>query len=280
VCAGADRARIDNVKAARDQIARALEINPNAHFGRERYQLKAIEWIIDPPNGDGSEFLPNLLGWPVKDEYKTQVDPNAADLAVRGLLGLIVLGNAWESVDVFYALNIALQHDTLGFPRGAEAGRNVLAYYAWRRAYELIDAGSGSMLPGQPRGEPLKARLAGPPLVMQNKWFDETITELRTEADSWQSARSAFMIERMKEGHHPDTDLDFWRGYTERPALRLVTWRSLPPEVTVEPRAHWRPTRRAMILMGGVVWTALLLIIAVRDRRRKAGDARMVGISR
>src|SRR6478609_1222523 len=43
---GADRARIDEVKAARDEIARALAINPNAHFGREKYQLKALEWII------------------------------------------------------------------------------------------------------------------------------------------------------------------------------------------------------------------------------------------
>ena len=51
---GADRAKIDEVKAARDEIARAIEINPNAHFGREKYQLRALEWIIDPPKVGGS----------------------------------------------------------------------------------------------------------------------------------------------------------------------------------------------------------------------------------
>src|SRR3954454_11146416 len=46
---GGDRTKIDEVKAARDQIAKAMEINPNAHFGREKYQLRALEWIVDPP---------------------------------------------------------------------------------------------------------------------------------------------------------------------------------------------------------------------------------------
>ena len=50
---GADRAKIDEVKAARDEIAKALEINPNAHFGREKYQLRALDWIIDPPKVEG-----------------------------------------------------------------------------------------------------------------------------------------------------------------------------------------------------------------------------------
>ena len=37
--AGGDRTKIDEVKAARDEIAKAIEINPNVHFGRETYQL-------------------------------------------------------------------------------------------------------------------------------------------------------------------------------------------------------------------------------------------------
>ena len=46
---GADRKKIGEMKAARDNIKRAIQINPDAHFGREKYQLMAMEWIINPP---------------------------------------------------------------------------------------------------------------------------------------------------------------------------------------------------------------------------------------
>src|SRR4051812_24611669 len=143
---GSDRAKLDEVKAARDEIARALEINPNAHFGREKYQLQAINWIVDPPKAAGLEDLPNLLGWDI-GTLQEQPDPQQVDDAVRGLAGLIVLGNAWESVDVFHSLNAALQKDTLGFARDRDGGRNTLAYFAWLRCRELIEAGKNSMLP-------------------------------------------------------------------------------------------------------------------------------------
>ena len=140
---GADRAKIDEVVAARDEIAEALQINPDAHHGRERYQLRALEWIIDPPEVIESAELPNLLGWSFGDIYGSETDPEDAHDAVRGLAGLIVLGDAWESVDVFHALNVALQRDSVRYDRGREGGRNTLAYFAWLRCRELIDVGQG-----------------------------------------------------------------------------------------------------------------------------------------
>ena len=266
---GADRARIGEVKAARDEIARALEINPNAHFGREKYQLRALEWIVDPPKVEaGWRDLPNLLGWSFDDIYGQQTDPKEADDAVRGLAGLVVLGNAWESVDVFHALNIALQRDSLGYERGREGGRNTLAYLAWLRCRELIDAGKGSMLPDAPKGEALKAILPKPGFVMAEKLLDPAYVRLRAEADAWQAARTAFMTERLKAGRHPDTDPHFWDGYTERPAPGL-------PAMSV-PNAYnaWRRMRMRMtvaVVLGvptfAVVW---LVGRSVRARRRKA----------
>jgi len=44
--AGAEADRIDELNEARDHIARAIEINPDAHFGREKYQLLAMDWLI------------------------------------------------------------------------------------------------------------------------------------------------------------------------------------------------------------------------------------------
>jgi hypothetical protein len=60
---GADRARIDEVESACDEIAKALEINPDAHYGREKYQLQAMKWIVEPPRTDNSQALPNFLDW-------------------------------------------------------------------------------------------------------------------------------------------------------------------------------------------------------------------------
>jgi hypothetical protein len=269
---GADRTRIGEVKAARDQIARALEINPNAHFGRETYQLRALEWIVDPPKAEGSQYLPNLLGWSCDDIYGQRTDPRDADDAVRGLAGLIVLGNAWESVDVFHALNVALQRDSMGYERGREGGRNTLAYLAWLRCRELIDAGKRSMLPDAPRGERLKSLLPRPDFVRADLLLDSAFLKLRAEANAWHVARTAFMNTRLNEGRHPDTDPSFWDGYTERPAPGLPT-QSVPDAYNA-----WEASRQRMallvvigvpVLAAGLI-AGLLAIRSANVRRQSA----------
>jgi hypothetical protein len=187
---------------------------------------------------------------------------------VRGLAGLIVLGNAWESVDVFHALGVALQADSLGFEKNREGGRNTLAYLAWLRCPELIDAGKGSMLPDAPKGEALKRMLRRPFYVMAGKLLDTAFVDLRAEADAWQAARTAFMMGRLKEGRHPDTDRDFWDGYTEHPAPSLPT--------TSDPEAYnvWQAVREGIILLVivgvPVLLLGLLAVISAKARRRKA----------
>jgi len=250
---GSDRSRIAEVKAARDEIARAIEINPNAHFGREKFQLLALRWIAEPPQLDTPWSLPNLLGWSFDDIYGEQTEPREADEAVRGLAGLVVLGNAWESVDIFQALNVALQRDSLGLGRGREGGRNTLAYLAWLRACELIAAGRGSMLPDAPKGEKLKAILPRPDFVKPDVLLDAAFVKLRAEADAWQAARTAFMIKRLEVGHHPDTDPRFWDGYAETPAPGLPT-RSVP-----DAYKDWEASRRRMALAVIVVVPVLIV---------------------
>jgi hypothetical protein len=267
---GADRSRIAEVKAARDEIARALEINPAAHFGREKYQLRALEFLINPPEiADGGD-LPNLLGWSLEDAVSGKIDLKEAHDAVRGLAGLVVLGNAWESVDVFHALKIALQADRTGYAREFEGGRNTLAYLAWLRCCELIDTGKGSMLPDTPQGELLKKLIQKPRFVSADKRLDTEFVELRAEADAWQAARRTFMTERLKQGRHPDTDPHFWDGYVESPAPMLpATIESLASE-------RWRKLRdRAMLVavLGVpsflVVWLVGRSVRALRRSRKK-----------
>jgi hypothetical protein len=267
---GGDRARIDEVKRSRDEIAAAIEINPNAHFGREKYQLRVLDWISKPPAAAGGEYLPNLLDFAAQP-FADLADPKEADDAVRGLAGLIVLGNAWESVDVFHALEIALQHDTLGFRKEPEGGRNTLAYLAWLRCRELIDAGKNSMLPDAPKREALKARLPQPDFVEAGGLLDPVFNKLRTEADAWQKARTDFMMRRLNEGRHPDTDQDFWNDYSEPPAPGL-------PVQSVDRYSKERMALRerlSVLVMIGVPGLAITFAIGMaavrssRARRRK-----------
>lgn len=272
---GADRTKIDEVKAARDEIAKALEINPDAHFGREKYQLRALEWIVDPPKVEGSQYLPNLLGWRFDDIYGQNTDPKEADDAVRGLAGLVVLGNAWESVDVFHALNLALQRDSLGYERGREGGRNTLAYLAWLRCRELIDAGKSSMLPDAPKGEALKSLLHRPEFVKADVLLDSAFQKLRGEANAWHAARTAFMTRRLKEGRHPDTDPSFWEGYTERLAPGLPR-KSVPDAFNA-----WQAFRQrlALLVFIGVPVLAVVSVaglLAVRSAKARRREAHLM----
>ncbi|QEF98095.1 hypothetical protein Mal15_21420 [Stieleria maiorica] len=249
---GADRSRLDELESACDEIAKALEINPDAHFGREKYQLQAMKWIVNPPQIDNSQYLPNLLDWSFQDIYSELTEPEEANEAVRGLAGLIVLGDAWESVDVFHALNVALQRNSTGYSRGRDGGRNSLAYFAWLRCMELVDSGQHSFLPDAPKGENLKALLPPPDFVKAELLLDPAYRQLRTEADAWHAERVAFMSRRLQTGRHPDTDPSFWDGYTARPAPEL------PSSSVPDAYNEWMERRRTLVLLV-VVGVPLLL---------------------
>lgn len=249
---GADRTRLHEVQTACDEIARALEINPDAHHGREKYQLQAMKWIVDPPPINNEE-LPNFLGWSFQDIYGEMTTPEEADEAVRGLAGLVVLGNAWESVDVFHALNVALQRNSTGFAERRDGGRNSLAHFAWLRCCELIDSGRGSILPDAPTEQSLKALLPKPDFVKAEILLDPAYKQLRSEADDWYAQRLAFMSQRLEAGRHPDTDPAFWDGYTAEPAP------DLPSTSVPEAYSAWQE-RRIMLALLIVIGVPVLLV--------------------
>lgn len=200
---GADRTKIDEVKAARAEIARAIEINPEAHFGREKYQLMALDWFIDPPAMPESGDLPNLLGWD-KGKMPADFDPAEASEAVRGLAGLIRLGNAWESVDVFHALSVAMQYNRLGFEPEFQDLQLPLAYFAYARCQELIDAGKGSLVPNSPKGAYLKSRITRVEGIDSDD-LRKKFEGLRHESDLDFAERQTLFLSKLKAGEHPDT---------------------------------------------------------------------------
>lgn len=246
---GANRKKMEQLALGRNLIVQAIKIKPDAHFGREKYQLQAIEWMLHPPKWKPDADFPSLPSFSSRDN-----EPNRSK-AVEGIAGLIVLGDAWQSVDAFNALSLALLKNGM---------LTSVAYMARLRARELARAGKKSLLPGAPTGEGL-ARL------MSDRDFEEDIDndqvesqfqKLRAEADHWQALRTAYMTERLSRGKHPDTDKDFWKDWSEP---------SPPSLYTVTTGQVMRPyILKCMALGGSLIVVALLIFRAKRRARNLA----------
>jgi tetratricopeptide (TPR) repeat protein len=261
---GADRARLDEVRTARDHIARAVQIKPDAHFGRERFQLMAIEWLIDTPEiaADASE-LPVYV-----DLARHAVRPSEV---VEGLCGLIVLGNAWESVDTFHALALAL--DALGESRYARL--------AILRCEELIDAGRGSFVPGSPHGEALKRLIdRSRAWLPKNGGVEDEVRETfrmrRLDADDRHRQRTDFLLARLQAGRHPDTDPNFWEGSAfapetirnedHDPTSPIVTQTVIPETEEPRPVVVFHVGTLALVVAIGAAMLAAVMAMIPRYR--------------
>lgn len=175
---------LGEMKRARDHIARAIALKPDAHFGREPVQLVVMEWLLDGR----------------KESLASYLQPNSSDTndAIEGLAGLVVLGAAWESVDIF---------DAIGALAKQRRQNPELVSFSALRVAELQKAGRKS--------------LSTEPLFSQkepSEWLQERYKLLRDDADLWQKERTEYLVARLNAGRHPDTDPTFWNDWHPRPA--------------------------------------------------------------
>jgi hypothetical protein len=239
---GKDNRDMTLLREGRDHIAKAIEINPDAHFGREKVQLAVMDWAIHirewkrPANDwDSPRTLQDFL----RDANLT-MDDN-----IKGLSGLVVLGNAWESVDVYNALS-----ETLAWQDAS------LATLAALRAEELLKAGRKSV---DPKFKFSEYRV-GAQLEDDGAEVKEYYPVLREEADEWAAERESYMMERLKQGRHPDTDPSFWKEWED----------DGPPEIAV-PLMNWArmPWYQTLFFGGLGLLVAVGLFVSLRLRLAK-----------
>ena len=209
---GAKDERRGELMQARDEIAKAIELKPDAHFGREAYQLQAMEWLL---NAHEKQSLAYYIG---------HSESHDNDKAILGLAGLVVLGNAWESVDIFGALAGQLN----------QRGDAKIGFLAELRCRELMENGKVSLFesvefPERTRRSGPEYLIVPPPRnifgITNPKNVIAKYKELRAAAEKWQVTRTNFMEARLKTGHHPDNDPHFWDGYKDTPAPSLdIPW--------------------------------------------------------
>ena len=268
---GADFERLDDLESAIGFIEAAIELNPDAHFGREKYQLMALEWVLskpEMPQGESPAYgLPNFLDYGLKERWR--LSPEDRDDIIRGTTGLIMLGNAWRSFDVFYALGQELQGK----------GDSMLALMAWQRCLELAGDGAGSIVRGAPedfiayygRDEGIEAaenafgtmEHFGSHLML---WVDrqsyqaigEEYVRQRENTEAWQQHRTEFMMARLEAGQHPDTHEDFWAGYEAVPELKIQA-------ENYRAKAH---TGRRRLISAIILGVTSLLVVTVHCVRR------------
>ena len=232
--AGMDPADLADLRAAVTELKAALVIDPEAHFGRERYQLEAIEYLLDPASREG----------PVRPFVRPEM-PDEAEKAVRGLSGLVVLGAAWESVDVFHALQASL----------GRAGHASLQTLAQARLRALVDGGKRSAARPELAGADLVGRLSDTYTALEEpKHVAEWFRVAGVEAAGWHARRTAYMQARLARGEHPDTHDGFWSEWDD----------GAPPAFPGD------ASRVRDILAAVAVALLLAALLGVSMRRRRA----------
>lgn len=241
---GMKSTEMDELKQSIGEIEKAIEINPDAHFGREFVQLAMMKAILIYRR-DGAlaahEFVRQTLA--SRDN----------EMVAEGLVGLIHLGNAWESVDVFTKLS----------DRATIRGSQSIRVLAARRADELVKSGKTSVF-----GEDRVLVMLGDPSLntggQTTKELEGAYKALRMNADEYHRNRTEFMMARLRSGRHPDTDPNFWDGYIETERVNLRQFEPFIPRKWLLSRNTW------VVLTIVVVSSPFVALYIFRRRKEKA----------
>lgn len=274
---GARKEDVAKGEEAAGHILQALEINPVAHFGRERAQLRVMEWLILQKGGKvpelelelgdpAPEYVPSDFELIFKTKpllpyhlhiivSRSEYPGETAGALAQGLAGMVALGNAWESVDIFSAISAMSAHDR-------EDRRSSVAFLAYLRTKELTKAKKSSLATEPPASsDSADPQTYDPNLMLKETGhLEDWYREARQAADEWQAARAKFILAQLSIGRHPDTDPDFWKGFSDEPKL---------PAMPGAPSGTGAAAVRAMwfALFAGVVITfAVLTVVCLRKQ--------------
>ncbi|WP_254507289.1 tetratricopeptide repeat protein [Anatilimnocola floriformis] len=123
---GTFHAHAGRLEEALPYLRKAIEINPDAHFGREKYQILLIEYSLENPADLGfADFLVQKT-----PDYLALADQQAA---VKGVLGIMRFGNH-DNPKVLAALASLLDYGRYELP---ENDAKALATRAYLKAASL-----------------------------------------------------------------------------------------------------------------------------------------------
>jgi len=204
-----------------EHIGRAIEINPDAHFGREKYQKLFVEYVLSRRQ-DGK--TPQPLGSPDRDtdftafllqiHKKDRLDEVEANAAIKGILGMMRFGN-YESPVLLEALGNLLGSQKIHYQ---DAKR--LAARAYLKASYMA---SNETAKQQYRGmakEVLTMQLPTPVSFYQGLPLEDLEVSFRqelAEAKQWYDSVREDELAWIRDGKDPE--VEFVRKYYQDPQV-------------------------------------------------------------
>lgn len=237
-------------------INRAIEINPDAHFGREIYQKLLVEYVIESrrrddklPLNDAESYGNTGFTAFVLDAQKTKDDAQLAEIqaAAKGIMGMMRFGSH-ESPILLEALGDLLLFD------GHNDSKMLAARAYLKASYEVDDSFASSAYRE-------KAQQA---LEMQlGRKMSEIEADLKLEIEQGDDFfRQISADERAWIAAGNNLDVEFGNKYYESPTLDVN-------------RPNWRPmapATRVLVVLGGLailfVACGLIATIVIRRFRR------------
>lgn len=225
------------------QIERAIEINPKAHFNRERVQLgllKVLETTSNPQKDANSVDFS-------KEEWRKIVDQVGEKAATEAVIGIMLMGISADSPDTIAMLAMVA-------PTNAVFVTSLANY----RVEELESEGKelrilkkDDVYPwGMPRNEEvLKKQYAA----------------LRENAIQYRRERQEFILAKVAEDKHPDNDPSFWNDFKPVASVNIAAMEPAKPLFN-------NPQSAFLLAVSVATGFVLLLFFALHriKQRRKA----------
>lgn len=239
-------------------IEKALAINPDAHFGREEYQLRIAKFLRDTKDKPALRGETNFLFYdphsagpatrPMQARMRAAGTDAVQSLGLKpnvfdGILGMIRFGTG-TSPDLYYALADLLH---------ARGDRN-LAYRAYQRALELGH-------PGREHIRTAMKELTGR-MERQDDIRPKAIARERAEAAAWVKAYQDYDDDLIRSGKDVDDEAnyaDFYKrhGYVQRLGA--------PAGSTGLRSSSGRPSTGICVAVGsGLLLAPVLVVLGLR----------------
>jgi tetratricopeptide (TPR) repeat protein len=271
-----------NMRKGLEYIEQAIAVNPDAHFGREKFQKYLVQYVIglSKLSSDGKATLPLQRGGRLLEAGDTnfyafvrQLDKKEGETsyeahpAISGILGIMKFGHH-DSPILLEALGDLLARPILS---GTEDAKRLASRAYLKASYECKDAIAKAEY----------RELAKNILVMQRQGpgSDQPVTlaEVETsftrelaDADAWYADLRAKEVEWIRSGANPETEFD--RLYQEQPTVAspedetsgVAAWVRRPIVTT----AVWVIFLLAMAGLGIIFLVMLIRRIVARSRRQ------------
>lgn len=205
--------QVARIELAISDIEAAIGINPRAHFGREIIQLRILRQLSQNP-----ELLQVRFAVEDYENYKFSSAVSPKHLA-EGLAGIARFGGNPDS-----ALLMMFLYSNLN-----DSWKHLKALAYWR-AMEISGKTDASQ-------EPIQRLGLGNDRENVLKYQYKV---LREDAETYRKHYHDYVMAKLKDGQHPDTNPEFWRGYVEPArvnyaAIQLNPLQKLKRELTKEP---------------------------------------------